>query len=150
MTEILMVVLFAVALDRFIPDRQGIKPFAWYRDWAESIEERFNGGKRAHGVGAVLLATVPIVAAVALARYILGELGWVLRFLFDVFSLYLCLDIYRLGETADCVAEALMAGDLHDANNELRDLTGKGASELNDAAIARATVEGVLKQGNSL
>src|SRR6185295_9917982 len=103
MTEILMVVLFAVALDRFIPDRQGIKPFAWYRDWAESIEERFNGGKRSHGVGAVLLATVPIVTAVWLAHYILGELGqlgWLLRFIFDVLVLYLCLDIYRLGKTA--------------------------------------------------
>jgi len=150
MTEILLAVLFAVALDRFIPDRQGIKPFAWYRDWAESIEERFNGGKRTHGLGAVLLATIPIVAAVALARYILGELGWVLRFAFDVFVLYLCLDVYRLGRTANGVADALMAGDLQEANDSLRELTGKSASELNEATIARATVEGVLKQGNSL
>jgi adenosylcobinamide-phosphate synthase len=32
----------------------------------------------------------------------------------------------------------------------LRELTGKGAAEKNEADIARATVEGVLKQGNSL
>lgn len=145
-----MAVLFAVALDRFLPDRQGIKPFAWYRDWAESVEERFNGGKRAHGVGAVLLAIVPIVVAVVLARYILGELGWVLRFLFDVFVLYLCLDIYRLGKTASGVADALIAGDLQEANEQLRELTGKSAPELNEAIVARATVEGVLRQGNSL
>lgn len=150
MTEILLAVLFAVALDRMIPDRQGIKPFAWYRDWAESIEERFNGGKRSQGVGAVLLATVPIVVAVLLVRYILGELGWILRFLFDVFVLYLCLDIYRLGRTANSVADALIAGDLHEANGQLRELTGKGAPDLNEATIARATVEGVLRQGNSL
>ncbi len=150
MTEILLAVLFAVALDRFLPDRQGIKPFAWYRDWAESIEERFNGGKRSHGVGAVLLAIVPIVTAVALARYILGELGLGLKFIFDVFVLYLCLDIYRLGKTANGVAEGLLAGDVHEANTQLRDLTGKGSTELNEASIARATVEGVLKQGNSL
>jgi adenosylcobinamide-phosphate synthase len=150
MTEILAAVLVAVALDRFLPDRQGIKPFAWYRDWAESVEERFNGGRRTQGIGAVLLATVPIVAAVALARYILGELGWALRFIFDVFVLYLCLDIYRLGKTANNVAAALAAGDLREANDQLRDLTGKTSPEFNEASIARATVEGVLKQGNSL
>ena len=47
MSEILIAVLLAITLDHLIPDRQGIKPFVWYRDWAESIEERFNGGKRA-------------------------------------------------------------------------------------------------------
>jgi adenosylcobinamide-phosphate synthase len=150
MTEILAAVLVAVALDRFLPDRQGIKPFAWYRDWAESVEERFNGGRRSHGVGAVLLAIVPIVTAVAVARYILGELGWVLSFVFDVIVLYLCLDIYRLGKTANAVAQGLMTGDIKEANAQLRELTGKGALELNEATIARAAVEGVLRQGNSL
>ena len=64
MTEILMTIVLAVVLDWLVPDRHGFKPFAWFRDWAESIEERFNGGKRIHGVGALLLATVPIVAMV--------------------------------------------------------------------------------------
>ena len=150
MTEILAAVLLAVALDRFLPDRQGIKPFAWYRDWAESVEERFNGGKRTHGIGALLLSIIPIVFAVLLARYILGELGWLLRFMFDIFVLYLCLDVYRLGRTANGVAEALATGDLNEANSQLRDLTGKGAPAVNEASIARASVEGVLKQGNSL
>src|SRR6266516_4451733 len=124
MTEILLTVLLSVALDRFLPDRRGIKPFAWYRDWAESVEERFNGGKRIHGVGAVLLVTVPIVTAFALARYILGELGWLPRFFFDVFMLYLCLNIYRLGKTANTAASGLMAGDLTEANEQLLELTG--------------------------
>ena len=73
MSETLIAILLAVALDRFLPDRQGIKPFAWYRDWAESIEERFNGGKRVHGIGAVLLATLPLLLGMLLVRYILGE-----------------------------------------------------------------------------
>jgi adenosylcobinamide-phosphate synthase len=150
MIEILATILLAVALDRLIPDRHGFKPFVWYRDWAESIEERFNGGKRSHGVGAVLLAIVPIVAGVVLVRYVLGELGWALRVAFDVVVLYLCLDIYRLAKTSDAVADALEAGDLHDANEQLRELTGKGASDQTEAGIARAAVEAVLKQGNSL
>lgn len=150
MTELLVAILLAVALDRFLPDRLGIKPFVWYRDWAESIEERFNGGKRLHGVGAMLVAIVPIVLGVWLVRSILGELGWILRFAFDVVILYLCLDIYRLGKTANAVSDALEAGDLNEANEQLRELTGKDAPERHEASIARAAVEAVLKQGNSL
>ena len=150
MSEILIIVLLAILLDHLIPDRQGIKPFAWYRDWAESIEERFNGGKRTHGIGAVLLATLPIVAGVLLIHYILGELGWILRIAFDVVVLYLCLDVHRLGKTANAISNALESGELGEADEKLRELVGKGAPERTDANIARAAVEGVLKQGNSL
>ncbi len=150
MSEIPIIVLLAILLDHLIPDRQGIKPFAWYRDWAESIEERFNGGKRTHGIGAVLLATLPIVAGVLLIHYILGELGWILRIAFDVVVLYLCLDVHRLGKTANAVSSALESGELSEADEKLRELIGKGAPERTDADIARAAVEGVLKQGNSL
>ncbi len=150
MTELLLAVLLAVALDRYLPDRYGIKPFVWYRDWAESIEERFNGGKRAHGVGALLVAVVPIVLGVWLLRVVLGELGEVLRFAYDVLVLYLCLDIYRLSKSANAVSDALEAGDFDQANEHYRELTGKDVPERNEVAIARATVEAVLKQGNAL
>ena len=150
MSEILIVVLLAILLDHLIPDRHGFKPFAWYRDWAESIEERFNGGKRAHGIGAVMLATLPIVAGVLLIHYILGEIGWILRVAFDVVVLYLCLDVHRLGKTANAISSALESGELGEADEKLRELTGKGATERTEANVARAAVEGVLKQGNSL
>ena len=150
MSETLIAIILAVTLDRYLPDRQGMKPFTWYRDWAESIEERFNGGKRVHGIGAVLLATLPLLAGMLLMRYVLGELNGMLRFAFDVFVLYLCLDIYRLGRSASAVSEALEAGNLSEANEHLKELSGKGATDQTEAAIARVTVETALKQGNSL
>jgi len=150
MSQILIAVMLAVVLDHLMPDRHGLKPFAWYRDWAESIEERFNGGKRIHGVGAVILAILPIIVGVSLIHYILGELGWIFRFLFDVIVLYLCVDVHRLSKTANAVSDALEAGDLEEANEKLHDLTGKGVAEKNDTTIARIAVEGVLKLGNSL
>lgn len=150
MSAILITILLAVALDHLFPDRQGIKPFAWYRDWAESIEERFNGGKRAHGVGAIILAIAPILAGVFLAHYILAQFGGIFRLLFDVIILYLCLDVYRLSKTASAISSELEAGDVEEADEKLRELTGKSVPEKTEAAIARATVEGVLKQGNSL
>ena len=150
MTELLFAILLAVALDRLIPDRRGLKPFAWYRDWVESIEQRFNGGSRTHGTGAVLLALVPVVAGVLLAHYILAEISPVLSFLFDVLILYVCLDICRLGNGARAVADALETGDLREADRQLKELSGKSAPDLTEAGIAHATVEAVLKQGSSL
>lgn len=150
MSEILIAVLLALTFDYLIPDRQGLKPFAWYRDWAESIEERFNGGKRVHGIGAVVLAILPILAGVAFIHYILGELGWIFQFIFNVVVLYVCVDVTRLSKSANTVSMALESGDCDEANEQLQILAGKGTPEKNDTEIARAAVEGVLKQGNSL
>ena len=150
MTQLLIAILLAVALDRFVPDRHGFKPFAWYKDWAESIEQRFNGGTRLHGVAAVLLAIVPIVLGVVLARYVLNEISPILGFVFDVLMLYLCLDVFRLGSGARAVADALEAGETREADVLLKDLAGESAATLSEAGIAHATVEAVLKQCNSL
>jgi len=147
---ILLAILAAVAIDRFVPDRFGFKPFAWYRDWAESIEQRFNGGKRNQGIGAVLLATLPIVFGAVIVRYVLGEIAIVLRFAFDVLVLYFCLDIYRLGKTGSDIAESLQLSDLEAANENLVELNGKGAPEMHEASIARSAIEAILRQGNAL
>jgi adenosylcobinamide-phosphate synthase len=150
MSQLLIAILLAVALDRIVPDRHGIKPFAWYRDWSESIEQRFNGGSRLHGIGAVVLATLPILFGVWLVRYLFGEIHGVLQFLFDVLVLYLCLDIYRLGHTARAVGDALDAGDFEEAETQFKELTGKSSPDITEAGIAHATVEAVLKQGSAL
>lgn len=150
MTQLLIAILLAVALDRFVPDRYGFRPLEWYRDWAESIEQRFNGGNRMHGVAAVALALVPVAAGVLLARYVLGEIAGVLRFAFDVLVLYACLDIHRLSGGARAVADALDAGDSRGADAQLKDLGGKSPPDSSDAAVAHATVETVLKQTNAL
>lgn len=150
MTQILITILVALALDRFVPERGGLRLFAWYGDWAESIEQRFNGGARAQGVGAVLLALVPILAALALVRYVLQEIQPMLGFLLDVLVLYFCLDLYRLGKSAESVSETLEQGDLPAAHEHLQELSGKAAPDLSERGIAHAAVEAVLKQGNSL
>src|SRR5436190_3895132 len=150
MTQLLIAILLAVALDRFVPDRHGFKPFAWYKDWSESIEQRFNGGTRLHGVAAVLLAIVPIVLGVVLARYVLNEVSPILGFVFDVLMLYLCLDVFRLGSGARAIADTLETGETREADTQLKELAGKSAATLSEAGIAHATVEAVLKQCNSL
>lgn len=149
MTQILITVLFALALDRFIPDRLGFQLFNWYSDWADSIEQRFNGGVRSQGLGAVLLAVVPIILAVLMGRYIVGHLNTMFKVIFDIVVLYLCLNLYRVGNLAMAVSDHLDNGNLSAANEELEELMGKSSAEVSDTGIARAAVEAVLKQGNS-
>jgi adenosylcobinamide-phosphate synthase len=150
MTTILVIVLLALILDRWLPDRGGFQIWAWYSDWAESIEQRFNGGLRSQGIYAVVLAIAPITLVIFLATLVLGQIATVLAFLFAVAVLYLCVDLYRLSDVAQTVATALDSGDVEQAAARLKDLTGKDTVETTGAGIAHATVEAVLKQANSL
>jgi adenosylcobinamide-phosphate synthase len=150
MTQILLTILLAILLDRFVPDRGGLNLLGWYQDWAESIEQRFNGGTRGQGVGAVLVAIVPIALGVLVTHYLLNEIGRPLGFLFDVLVLYVCLDLFRLGAIAGSISGSLDEGDLRAANEQLEGLVGRPVSEPTEPGVARGTVEAVLKQGNSL
>ncbi len=150
MTTILIIILLALALDRWLPDRGGFRLWVWYSDWAESIEQRFNGGLRAHGTFAVLLAIGPILLAISLATLILAQIAGVLVILFSIAMLYVCVDLYRLGHVAQAVATALENGEAVDAAAHLKELTGKDTIETTVAGVAQATVEAVLKQANTL
>jgi adenosylcobinamide-phosphate synthase len=150
MTSTLVIILLALALDRWLPERGGFQLWNWYSDWAESIEQRFNGGLRSQGTFAVLLAIAPIIVVMFLATFILGQIAGVLVFLFAVAVLYLCVDLYRLGDVAMAVATALENGEVAHAATRLKELTGKDTVETTEAGVAHATVEAVLKQANSL
>jgi len=150
MTTILVIILLAFALDHWLPERGGFRLWDWYSDWAESIEQPFNGGLRLQGSFAVLLAIAPILIAISLATLILGQIAGALTFLFSVAVLYLCVDLYRLGAVAQAVAAALENGDVAHAAARLKDLTGKDTVETTEAGVAHATVEAILKQGNKL
>jgi adenosylcobinamide-phosphate synthase len=150
MTTLLAVILIAVALDRWLPDRGGFRLWPWYSDWVESIEERYNGGRRSHGLYSVLLAIGPITLLVFLANTILGQIAGVLAFLFAAAVLYLCVELQRIGSVAQSVATALEQGETGSAAAQLKELTGKDTVETTVAGIAHATVEAILKQANSI
>lgn len=149
MTQILVTMLLALALDRFIPNRAGFQVFGWYSDWVESIEQRFNGGIRSQGLGAVMLAVVPTILAVLTGRYIFAQLGHPFKFVFDVVVLYFCINLYRLGSVANDISGQLNDGNVYAAGEQLEELVGKVPSELSEGTIARDTIEAVLKQGNT-
>ncbi len=150
MLEILIIIILAVALDRFARDRLRVDPFDWFRDWAGIVEKRLNGGSRAQGIAALIVAIIPVVFVVLVLRYVLAELAWLLRFVFDIVVLAACIDLNRVGDRAGEVSEALLLEDMPVANENLRLLSGESADELTEASISRSAVEAVLTQGNTV
>lgn len=145
----LIIILCAVALDRFFPDRGRAPPFLWYEDWARSVEQRFNAGTRGQGLAAVLVVAGPVILGVALIRYILSHISYVLVYIFDILVLYLCLDLYRLTRQAVEISESLESGDVLMAATHLEAMTGKTAADVTESSIAQTTVEAVLKHANT-
>jgi adenosylcobinamide-phosphate synthase len=150
MTSILVIILVALAFDRWLPDRGGFHLWTWYSDWAESIEERFNGGLRSQGLFALLLAIAPVSLAVLLATFVLGQIAGLFVALLSIAVLYVCIDLHRFGQLAQAVAASLENDNVDEAAAYLRDLTGKETVETTNAGVAHATVEAVLKQTSSL
>lgn len=149
MFEEIVVILLAVGLDRLTAVYPLVDPFIWYRSWAAGVTERL-GGSRLHGAVAAVVALAPIALLVLVVRYALGELWGVLRFLFDVLVLAWCLDLYRMADRAQEVADALKVEDLPVASEHLRSLTGRGPEGLKEGDIARSAIENVLRQCNSV
>ncbi len=150
MFESLVVILLAVALNRFAPPPLRVDPLDWCRRWAQAVEQKIGGGNRAQGMAALMLVLLPPVLLVLLIRFVLGEFAAVLRFVFDVVVLSWCIDLYRLVDRAQAVSDALKADDMPVANEHLRLLAGDGAPELNESGIARATVDALITKGNSV
>jgi len=149
MTTLFATIVLALVLDYWLPDRGGFRLWTWYSDWAESIEERFNGGLRSQGVAALLLAVGPVSLVVLLAGFVLGQIAGALEFLFSIVVLYFCIDLHRLGLASQSIASSLDNDNVPDAANQLASLTGKETIETTSAGVAHATVEAVLKQTNS-
>ncbi len=147
--ELLVVILLALALDRFVPPPLRVDPLDWCRRWAQTVEQKLGSGNRGHGIGAVVLVVLPPVLLVLLLRFVLSELAPVLRFVFDVVVLSWCIDLYRLVDRAQAVFDALKAEDLSVANEHLRLLTGADAAELNESGLARATIAALIAKGSS-
>ena len=147
MFEIVCAVLLAIALDRYAPETLRIDAAGWCRRWADTVAQRRSGASRSQGLVALALVVLPPVLLVLLIRFALGELAWVLRFAFDVIVLSWTLDLYRLLDRAEATGDALKAGDMPVANENLRLLSATNMTETSEVGIARATIETVLMQG---
>ena len=135
MTALLM--LAGVLLDTVLGEPRRWHPLVGFGNWAKYLERHMNRGTRLWGLLAVLCAVVPWVA-LGLFRY------WVV----DIAALYFALGHRSLREHALRVRQALEAGSLEEARIRVGYMVSRDTGKMDARAVAAATVESVLENGN--
>jgi adenosylcobinamide-phosphate synthase len=145
-----LVTIIAVLLDAALGEPRRWHPLVGFGSWAQYLERHLNGaaGQRAfalrlRGVAAVLLAVAPWVLLVAVSVTVPP-----LRFVVDVAVLYFALGHQSLRQHALRVHDALRGGNLDEARGRIAFMVSRDTGKMNAQAVAAATVESVLENGN--
>lgn len=132
----------ALALDAWLGEPRRLHPLVGFGSLALRVEQRLHADSRWRGALALVLLVLPWVL---LAFWWSGQ-GWGLAL--DLLVLYLAIGWRSLGEHAERVGQALAAADLAEARRAVGCLVSRDTASLDEAGIAKATVESVLENGN--
>ena len=143
------VALLAVLLDQWLGEPRRFHPLVGFGRLAKKVEDACYGPatkpahRRLRGVAAVGLLVGGPAALAWLASGRLGSNAWVLQALL----LYLALGAASLGQHAEEVRRALAEGDLARARERVGRMVSRETAQMDEEAVARATVESVLENG---
>jgi adenosylcobinamide-phosphate synthase len=135
--------LLAVVLDRLLGETPRGHPLVGFGWLAQRIEARLYGDSRLRGAIAVLLLVGGLALAAYLTQRSLGSWAWLL----DVVLLYLAIGGASLGEHAAVVRRDLGRGDLEAARRSVGRMVSRDTADMDETAVARATLESVLENG---
>lgn len=137
--------ILAAGLDHWLGEPPRAHPLVAFGRFAQALEATLNRGgqRRARGALGWLLAVLPPTLATLLLVLIPG---W--GMLVDVLALYLCLGGTALAEHALVVEKALVRGDLPAAREAVGGIVSRQTDELDETAVATASVESVLENGS--
>jgi adenosylcobinamide-phosphate synthase len=138
-----LLTLAGVLLDAVLGEPRRWHPLVGFGNWARYLEHHLNRGTRFQGVLAVVCAVGPSVLAVAVAAAFP-----VLRYWVDIAALYFALGHQSLREHALRVHQALEEGSLEEARNRVGYMVSRDTGKMDAQAVAAATVESVLENGN--
>lgn len=145
-----LTVCAAVLLDRLLGEPDRFHPLVGLGHLARRVESFcYPAGKastaRFYGLGiaAVCLMTLPLLALAAWLQT-LPLAGTLL----PVVILYFCIAPRSLREHAERVVHALQAADLAAARAAVGRMVSRDTAQLDERAVAKATVESVLENGN--
>ncbi|MDH4285050.1 MAG: adenosylcobinamide-phosphate synthase CbiB [Gallionellaceae bacterium] len=145
-----LIAFAALLLDRLLGEPRRFHPLAGFGWLAQRTEKFFYGpadisplarGLRGLVAVAILLAPLVFLAAWLQQLPYAGEL-------FSVVLLYFAIAPRSLGEHAGNVAAAFSAGDLPAARQAVGMMVSRDTRQMDEEAVARATVESVLENGN--
>lgn len=139
-----LAVVIGVAADALLGEPRRGHPLAAFGRLAQGVEARFNHGPRQGLKGA--LAVASLVGLPALAA------GWLWLLPIPVWWLaagliYLAVGARSLAEHAEAVAAPLVAGDLAAARTAVGRLVSRDPAQLDAPGVARAGIESVLENG---
>jgi adenosylcobinamide-phosphate synthase len=145
-----LVTLAAVLLDALLGEPARWHPLVGFGRWAQYFERRLNAdttrsplAQRLLGALAVTAAVGPWVLLVAVAGALPALHYWV-----AVAALYFALGHQSLRQHAQRVHKALEAGNLDEARVQVSYMVSRDTAKMDARAVAAATVESVLENGN--
>jgi adenosylcobinamide-phosphate synthase len=145
-----LVTLAAVLLDALLGEPARWHPLVGFGRWAQYFERRLNAdttrsplAQRLLGALAVTAAVGPWVLLVAVAGALPALHYWV-----AVAALYFALGHQSLRQHAQRVQKALEAGNLDEARVQVSYMVSRDTAKMDARAVAAATVESVLENGN--
>ncbi|MBH2033324.1 MAG: cobalamin biosynthesis protein [Pseudomonadales bacterium] len=144
--SLVLAVLAAVTLDVALGEPRRWHPLVGFGALVQRIEQALNpagSGDRAQGVLAWCLAVLPLTLLVGLLAQ-LPYLGWCVQ----VLVLYLAIGLRSLAEHAEPIADALEAGDLPRAREQVGRIVSRDTRALDEEGVARAASESMLENGS--
>jgi adenosylcobinamide-phosphate synthase len=131
-------------LDAALGDPRRLHPVAGYGRAAAALEQRMYGPNRAAGARYAAVAVgVPVLAAATAA--LATRRRPVARFALTALATWTVLGGRSLQREASAMADAVGRHDLVSARHRLPNLAGRDPSTLDEAGLARATVESVAE-----
>ncbi len=146
MLSLVLAVLAAVTLDVALGEPRRWHPLVGFGALVQRIERVLNpagSGDRAQGVLAWCLAVLPLTLLAGLLEQI-PYLGWCVQ----VLALYLAIGLRSLAEHAEPIADALEAGDLPRAREQVGRIVSRDTRDLDEEGVARAASESMLENGS--
>lgn len=139
-----LIMLTAVALDRLLGEPGRGHPLAGFGQLAAWLEARLNNGRsRLRGILALVLAVVPLTLVSAWLVQ-LPTLGIIV----EITLLYLVIAPRSLAQHAEAVLDALQLDNLNAARQRVGYMVSRDTAQMDEADIARSTIESVLENGN--
>lgn len=150
-----LIVIAGLLLDRLLGEPAKFHPLVGFGRLANAVETLLRPPVTAAQVSPVEVRLLGMVGWLMLAAlptvlfgWVLSSLGPWLSALLSLLVLYLCIGARSLEEHARAVAAPLCRGDLATARQQLGRIVSRETANLDEAAVARGTVESVLENGS--
>lgn len=136
----------ALLIDACLGEPRRWHPLVGFGRLAQAVEKRLYSDSVLRGALALCLLLLPVTLFTALLEALSESRAW--AFAPELLLLYLAIGWRSLNDHGEAVRKALVENDLAGARQHAGLMVSRDTAELDQEAIARATVESVLENGN--